>query len=68
MLGAGESLSTTYDLGGFTFSPQLMIEGDVSPEAILEKLKECESDFIDLIIEWLRSKGVKLDDTDNLVF
>jgi len=68
LLGAGESLSTTYDLGGFTFSPQLMIEGDVSPEAILEKLKECESDFIDLIIEWLRSKGVKLDDTDNLVF
>ncbi len=68
LLGAGDSVSTTYDLGGFTFSPQLVIEGDVSPEAILEKLKECESDFIDLIIEWLKGKGVKLDGTDNLVY
>ena len=68
LLGAGDSVSTTYDLGGFTFNPQLVIEGDVSPEAILEKLKECESDFIDLIVEWLRAKGVKLDGTDNLVY
>ena len=68
LLGADNSVSTSYDLGGFTFSPQLIIEGDVSPQSIIEKLKECESDFVDLIMEWLRSKGVNFDGGDSLIY
>lgn len=68
LLGVGENVNTTYDLGGFTFSPQLIIDGDVSPETIIQKLKECESEFVDMIMEWLESKGVKLNGGDNFVY
>lgn len=45
--------SVVYDIGSISFSPQISVSGDVSPEAIAQKLKQLGPEFTDMIIDAL---------------
>lgn len=43
--------STTYDLSGLTFSPQVNIRGNADAEGVLSAVRELEPEFVDLILD-----------------
>lgn len=43
--------STTYDLSGLTFSPQVNIRGNADAESVLSAVRELEPEFVDLILD-----------------
>ena len=56
LLGVSSSSGSSYNLGGFTFSPKLYISETMNADDIINKLKSAEGDFCDLIDEWLYRK------------
>lgn len=56
LLGVGSGSSNSYSLGGFTLSPTFIVKGDVSPEEIVNKLKSCEGEFMDVIDDFIERK------------
>ena len=56
LLGVGSSRGSFYDLGGFSFSPNLYISEKMSADDVISKLKSAEGEFCDLIDEWLYRK------------
>ena len=56
LLGMSSSSGSSYNLGGFTFSPKLYISETMSADDVISKLKSAEGEFCDLIDEWLYRK------------
>ena len=56
LLGIGSSSGSSYNLGGFTFSPNLYISESMSSDDVINKLKGAEGEFCDMIDEWLSRK------------
>ena len=56
LLGVGSSSGSSYNLGGFTFSPNLYISESMSSDDVINKLKGAEGEFCDMIDEWLSRK------------
>ena len=56
LLGIGSSGGSSYNLGGFTFSPKLYISETMSADDVISKLKSAEGEFCDMIDEWLSRK------------
>lgn len=56
LLGIGSSSGGSYNLGGFTFSPKLYISESMSADDVINKLKDAEGEFCDIIDEWLARK------------
>ena len=56
LLGVGSSGGNSYNLGGFTFSPNLYISESMSSDDVINKLKSAEGEFCDMIDEWLTRK------------
>ncbi len=56
LLGIGASSGSSYNLGGFTFSPKLYITESMSSDDVINKLKGAEGEFCDMIDEWLARK------------
>lgn len=56
LLGIGSSSGSSYNLGGFTFSPNLYISESMSSDDVINKLKGAEGEFCDMIDEWLARK------------
>lgn len=48
--------STTYDLSGLTFSPQVNIRGNGDAESVLSAVRELEPEFVDLILDALTKR------------
>ena len=53
--GLTETTVIYYDLSGLTWSPQIDVQNaeKLDAEDIVEKLKECGSEFVDWLEEWL---------------
>ena len=56
MLTGCSSSGSSYNLGGFTFSPNLYISESMSSDDVINKLKSAEGEFCDMIDEWLTRK------------
>ena len=56
LLGVSSSTGSSYNLGGFTFSPKLYISESMSADDVINKLKSAEEEFCDMIDEWLYRK------------
>ena len=56
LLGVNSSSGSSYNLGGFTFSPNLYISESMSSDDVINKLKNAEGEFCDMIDEWLARK------------
>ena len=56
LLGMSSAGGSSYNLGGFTFSPKLYISETMSADDVISKLKSAEGEFCDLIDEWLYRK------------
>lgn len=56
LLGVGSSGGSSYNLGGFTFSPNLYISESMSSDDVINKLKGAEGEFCDMIDDWLARK------------
>ena len=56
LLGVSSSTGSSYNLGGFTFSPKLYISESMSADDVINKLKSAEGEFCDMIDEWLYRK------------
>ena len=56
LLGVSSSNGSSYNLGGFSFSPNLYISEKMSADDVISKLKSAEGEFCDLIDEWLYRK------------
>ena len=56
LLGVGSSGGSSYNLGGFTFSPKLYISETMTADDVISKLKSAEGEFCDMIDEWLYRK------------
>lgn len=56
LLGVASSRGSSYNLGGFTFSPKLYISETMSADDVISKLKSAEDEFCDMIDEWLYRK------------
>ena len=56
LLGVGSSSGSSYNLGGFTFSPNLYISESMSADDVINKLKSAEGEFCDMIDDWLARK------------
>lgn len=57
LLGIGSSSGSSYNLGGFTFSPNLYISESMSADDVINKLKSAEGEFCDMIDDWLYRKS-----------
>ena len=57
LLGVNSSSGSSYNLGGFTFSPNLYISESMSSDDVINKLKSAEGEFCDMIDEWLARKS-----------
>lgn len=59
MLGvASGSGNNSYNLGGFTFTPNIYITESMSGDDIVSKLKNAEGEFCDMIDEWMERKSL----------
>ena len=58
LLGVSSSTGSSYNLGGFNFSPNLYISEKMSADDVISKLKSAEGEFCDMIDEWLSRKAV----------
>ena len=56
LLGVGSSSGSSYNLGGFTFSPNIYASEAVSADEIINRLKGAEGEFFDMIDEWMERK------------
>lgn len=56
MLGVGSSGGSSYNLGGFSFSPKIIISESMSADDVINKLKSAEGEFCDMIDEWMARK------------
>ncbi len=56
LLGVSSSSGSSYNLGGFTFSPNLYISESMSSDDVINKLKSAEGEFCDMIDEWMARK------------
>lgn len=56
LLGISSGSSNSYNLGGFTFSPQLYIRETMNGDEIISRLKNAEGEFLDLIEEYMARK------------
>ena len=56
LLGVGSSSGSSYNLGGFTFSPNFYVSEKMSADDVINKLKNAEGEFCDMIDEWLARK------------
>ena len=56
LLGAGTPSGNSYNLGGFTFSPNLYISESMSADDVINKLKSAEGEFCDMIDDWMARK------------
>ena len=68
LLGVSSSSGSSYNLGGFTFSPKLYISESMSADDIISKLKSAEGEFCDLIDEWLYRKTAGSYATTSLMY
>lgn len=48
--------STTYDLSGLTFSPQVIIRGNGDADSVLAAIRELEPEVVDLIIDAIEKR------------
>ena len=48
--------SVVYDIGSMSFTPTINVSGDVSPEAIANKLRQLGPEFVDMILEALEER------------
>lgn len=56
LLGVGSSSGSSYNLGGFTFSPNFYVSEKMSADDVINKLKNAEGEFCDMIDDWLARK------------
>lgn len=56
-LGSGTS-STSYNLGGVTFAPNITISGNADKQTVMEAIEEEYPEFIDLLEKWFAERGV----------
>lgn len=56
-LGSGTS-STSYNLGGLTFAPNITISGNADKQTVMEAIEEEYPEFIDLLEKWFAERGV----------
>lgn len=57
MLGVSDSNgSNSYNLGGFSFSPNIYITESMSSDDVINKLKSAEGEFCDMIDSWMERK------------
>ena len=57
MLAANTNITTTYNLGGITFSPTVTVAGAAEKkEQIIEQLRNYQGELLDLIEELLQQK------------
>lgn len=53
---SGSSNSSSYNLGGFTFSPNIYVSESMSSDDIISKLKDAEGEFLDMMEDWIARK------------
>lgn len=55
---AGQTVvdTTTYDLSGITFSPQVIVRGNGDAESVLAAVRELEPEFVDLILDAIEKR------------
>ena len=56
-LGSGTS-TTSYNLGGVTFAPNITISGNADKQTVMEAIEEEYPEFIDLLEKWFAERGV----------
>lgn len=56
-LGGGSS-ETYFDMGGVTFSPNIVIHGHADKQSVMEAIEAEYPEFIDMLEEWFARKGV----------
>ena len=54
--GAGGS-TIVYQLGSVSFAPKLIVSGQVDEEKIMQKLKDEEMEFFDMLEAWWKKRG-----------
>lgn len=53
MLGVASSNGSSYNLGGFSFSPNIYISESMSSQDVINRIKSAEGEFMDIIEEFL---------------
>ncbi len=57
MLGVASSSGNSYNLGGFSFSPNIYISERMSSQEIINKIKSAEGEFMDIVDEFLQRQS-----------
>ena len=57
-LADGTSVVYYYDFSGFTWSPQIQVEGDADEDDFMAKLKAHEAEFFDWLEEFIKMREV----------
>jgi phage-related minor tail protein len=48
--------TVVYELGGITFSPRVDVSGSADADKIIDKIKEMEPEFFDMLEDWIRRR------------
>lgn len=54
---SGKSSGTYYDMGGVSFSPQIVVHGEADKRTIMEAIEAEYPEFIDMLEEWFKNRG-----------
>ena len=57
LLSGNSGTSVVYDLSGLSFAPKITINGDANEDALIQKLRELEPEFIDFVLEAINRRG-----------
>lgn len=55
-LGYGER-STSIDIGGVSFAPQITVQGNAHKEDIIQAIRAAYPEFLDMLEEWIDERG-----------
>lgn len=53
----GDSGGAYYDMGGVSFSPNIVVHGNTDKESIMEAIEEEYPEFLDMLEKWLSERG-----------
>lgn len=53
----GNSGGAYYDMGGVSFSPNIVVHGNTDKESIMEAIEEEYPEFLDMLEKWLSERG-----------
>ena len=54
---AGDSGGAYYDMGGVSFSPNIVVHGNADKESVMEAIEEEYPEFLDMLEKWLSERG-----------